>query len=202
MNREELNKNAEIQKEFFNGLAENWRKNEVLSVETVGSFFSDLDIKKGDEVLDVGCGAGVLEEYLLSLGASVDGIDIAEEMIKRAVADDKNKGARFFVADFYLFGEDKKYDYILVFDAYPHFPDKKTFAKKASALLKNGGILKIVFDSGKETINARHARHKTEASVLLKSAEIEAENFSELFDTLSFTDEKSNYSIILRKKIK
>ena len=44
----------------------------------------DYNLKAGSNVLDVGCGAGLLSEPLARLGAIVTGIDAAEENIETA----------------------------------------------------------------------------------------------------------------------
>ena len=41
-------------------------------------------IEKDTTVLDVGCGIGLLSDYMHSLGAKVTGIDIAPKLIEKA----------------------------------------------------------------------------------------------------------------------
>jgi len=55
-----------------------------------------LKPKKGDKILDAGCGTGVFTDDILEHGASVFGIDISLPMITRA--EEKLEGCRFFPA--------------------------------------------------------------------------------------------------------
>ncbi len=56
-----------------------------------------MDIKKGESVLDVGCGEGVMARAFTAAGASVSGCDISSELIRMAI---KNSppSSRFEVA--------------------------------------------------------------------------------------------------------
>jgi len=55
-----------------------------------------LKPKKGDKILDAGCGTGVFTDDILEHGAPVFGIDISLPMITRA--EEKLEGCRFFPA--------------------------------------------------------------------------------------------------------
>lgn len=52
----------------------------------------------GLNILDAGCGPGILASYLISKGATVTGIDISPKMIAYACERTKNRGT-FFTAD-------------------------------------------------------------------------------------------------------
>jgi len=54
-------------------------KNDIWWLEGTGSFCSLL--KKGDKVLDVGCGSGLKSKYLYSKGFDVTGIDLSDKLI-------------------------------------------------------------------------------------------------------------------------
>lgn len=58
-----------------------------------------LNVKKDQNILDVGCGQGVLRQHITNLGGNYYGVDISENMIKSAIKmHGKNgKGGRFFV---------------------------------------------------------------------------------------------------------
>ena len=195
-----LNDNAEKQRAFFDGIAPFWRENDSLGESEIYALLALTGIEPGDEVLDVACGAGVLDGALVALGCEVDAIDVSPKMIEKAKRNPKNEGAHFLVADFYGFSPEKEYDYLLVFDAYPHFPDKRKFAEKACELLKKGGELHIFFDSGRDAINARHDGSRADVSVPLSSAEEESSAFIGAFEILDLEDGASRYRIALKKK--
>lgn len=196
---DDLRKNAEAQREFFNRLAPTWRVNDSLSKAEIRALLSPIPLKKGERVLDVACGAGVLDECLLSMGLSVDGIDIADKMIERAKENAANRGANYYVADFYTYTS-QPYDCLLAFDCYPHFTDKRRFGERAYALLKSGGTLWIFFDQSKDSVNGRHSGHDRSVSAGLLSAEKEAEALSERFELIYLLDNGERYTLGFRKK--
>ena len=190
-------KNIVKQKAFFNGLAENWRKGGGIDPAVLDALFRDVSLPRDGRVLDVGCGTGVIDGYLLAKCRAVDAVDVSEKMIERARA--SHPEANYYIADFYEFTADEPYDCIVVFDAYPHFLDKDAFAAKANALLKDGGTLWILFDESRERINGYHAGHP-EVSVPLLSAEKEGNRLKEFFEIVYKIDDSAHYILGLKKK--
>lgn len=197
-----LSRNLGTQREFFDMVAPSWRDNNPIGAETVEALLAAIPLKRGARVLDVGCGTGVLDERLLAKGLRVDAVDLSEKMIERARKNPSLRGVSFFAADFYEFGEANEYDFILVFDAYPHFYDKEGFCSQAYRLLKEGGELWIFFDGSKEKINGIHNGHATDISIGLRSAEAEAAVFKGKFDVLHLEDDERAYCIGLKKILK
>jgi len=103
----------------------------------------EVALSPGMSVLDVGCGTGALLARLCA-GCDIDahGIDMEQNMIDVA----KNKHP---LMDFSLSRcnetpfADKSFDVIVACMAYHHFDNKEGFAKEATRLLKDGGILYI-----------------------------------------------------------
>ncbi len=76
-----------------------------------------IDIKKGDSILDFGCGTGYLYEYLQKSGYKVKytGIDISAEAIK--IANKlyyKKKNCNFILANILDKNLTKKFDFVLI----------------------------------------------------------------------------------------
>ncbi len=78
-----------LARKIFEGLSGSYDR--VLAVATLmqdrywkGWIVRKASLTEGMEVLDVGCGTGVLEEYLNRRGVSVIGVDLTEEMIRLA----------------------------------------------------------------------------------------------------------------------
>lgn len=196
MDDNKLKSNAAAQREFFNGLASRWRENGAPDDGRISELLSVIPLN--GRVLDVACGAGILDGVLLSMGLEVDGVDISDKMIERARA--ANAAANYYAEDFYTFTEKVFYNHILVFDSFPHFPDRRLFAEKAYRLLKRDGTLWIFFDQSKESINSRHSARGASVSFGLESAETEAQAFKNLFDVIYLSDGDDRYYIGLRKK--
>ena len=51
----------------------------------------------GKDVVDIGCGSGVLVRQLAGLGARVVGVEISEQQLATAVASDGDAGARYII---------------------------------------------------------------------------------------------------------
>ncbi|KQC13309.1 MAG: hypothetical protein APR63_08965 [Desulfuromonas sp. SDB] len=90
-------------KRFFQFHAEDYDENcFTRNTEFEIEFIEDeLDLKRGDLVLDVGCGTGRHSVGLAEKGYSVTGIDLSEQMLQKAriKADRKNLNIDFIQAD-------------------------------------------------------------------------------------------------------
>lgn len=107
-------------------------------------------LSAGARVLDVGCGTGYpIAAYLSSRGFYVRGIDLSENMIKKAEAL-KLSNASFAVCDFLDYPLIEEYDAIIAFDSIWHIElaRQRDAFKKAAALLKSGGM--FLFTYGKD----------------------------------------------------
>lgn len=98
-----------------------------------------LDPKKGEEILDVGCGTGDLAELVREKGAQVTGIDSSAEMIEAA----KQK---FPLIDFHVqsvtgFSFDKKFDAVFSNAALHWILEKEKAVQQMYNCLKPNGRL-------------------------------------------------------------
>jgi 2-polyprenyl-6-hydroxyphenyl methylase / 3-demethylubiquinone-9 3-methyltransferase len=99
---------------------------------------------EGLEMLDIGCGAGLLAEPLSRLGASVTGLDPAAASIEIARAHAAATGAELTyrtgtVED--LAGEGAKFDVVLAMEVVEHVNDVAAFVASAASLVRPGGLI-------------------------------------------------------------
>ena len=98
---------------------------------------------KNLDILDIGCGGGLLCEPLSRLGANVTGIDASKKNINVAkIHSKKNKLKINYVCsspeNLIL---KKKFDVILNMEVVEHVDDVNFFIKKSSEFLKKGGLM-------------------------------------------------------------
>ena len=98
---------------------------------------------KGLNILDVGCGGGLLAEPLSRLGANVTGIDVSEKNIKIAKQHLKksNLKIQYICSSPENLKLKKKFDVILNMEVVEHVDNLNTFLYQTSKLLNNRGIM-------------------------------------------------------------
>ncbi len=113
---------------------------------------ASLDALKALDILDIGCGGGLVSEPLARAGAIVTGIDAAEENI--AIAREhaaktgfspKQLSYQAVTAEALLKTGKKRYDVVLALEIVEHVADLPFFVETAAKLVKPGGL--IVFST-------------------------------------------------------
>ncbi len=94
-------------------------------------------------ILDIGCGGGLLSEPMKRLGAEVVGIDASNKNINIAKVHAKknNLNIKYVCASPENFKTDKKFDVILNMEIIEHVEDVDIFLSSCSRLLKKEGIM-------------------------------------------------------------
>ena len=100
---------------------------------------------KNIDILDIGCGGGLLAEPMCRLGAKVVGIDASQKNINVAKFHaKKNKlNINYICASPEILKINKKFDVILNMEIIEHVDDINFFIKKSSELLKKNGLMFI-----------------------------------------------------------
>ena len=159
--------------EFFDRAASGWDAEMIKNDVIIEKILDNVEIEAGQDVLDVACGTGVLFPYYLQRGvASVTGIDISPEMAK--IAEDKfagNSKVQVLCGDVESAKFPQKFDRIVVYNAFPHFPKPKRLVKLLSGLLKENGRLTIAHGMSREAIDGHHKGSASKVSNGLMSAE-------------------------------
>ena len=96
-------------------------------------------------ILDIGCGGGLLSEPMSRLGASVVGIDASKKNIEVAKFHAKKNNLKidYICASPEILKIQKKFDVILSMEIVEHVEDINFFIKKSSELLKKNGLMFI-----------------------------------------------------------
>ena len=98
---------------------------------------------KNLEILDLGCGGGLVCEPLAKLGFKVTGIDFVENNIKVAKlhASQNNLKINYFTQDIDNLSLKKKYDLIILFEVLEHIDNWDKTLLKIKKFLKKGGLI-------------------------------------------------------------
>ncbi|MGL5564008.1 MAG: class I SAM-dependent methyltransferase [Tannerellaceae bacterium] len=180
-------------KDFFDKMAPEWDticKHDLLRIERI-LLLSRID--EGAKVLDVACGTGVLTPALLEIGAGeILGVDISEEMIKVAQSKFDHNAVRFEATDF-MDVDEGDFDVAIVYNAYPHFLDKKSLVAKLYHVLKPGGRFVVAHSDSKEKINGCHHKLDSKISDHLLAVEHEADHFVRSFEIDTMIDAPDLY---------
>ncbi len=101
------------------------------------SLLKDLNI------LDIGCGGGLISEPLSRLGGNVTGIDASDKNIKVATIHSKknNLKIRYLNKSPEQLNEFEKFDVILNLEIVEHVNDVNLYIKSCNKLLKQNGIM-------------------------------------------------------------
>ena len=166
--------------EFFDRCAPTWDADMIKSDTIIGRILDNAEVGPGMDVLDVACGTGVMFDYYLQRGvASVTGIDIAPQMAKIAeqkYADEPK--VQVICGDVEEYAFDRKFDRIVVYNAFPHFPYPKRLIKILAGLLKEDGRLTVAHGMSREAIDGHHSGAASKVSNGL----MEADSLKRIFD--------------------
>lgn len=158
---------------FFDRCAPSWDGEMIKNDAVIGAILDNAEVGPGQDVLDVACGTGVMFPYYLDRGvSSVTGIDISPEMAK--IAAGKFSGdsrIQVMCGDVEEAVFDRKFDRIVVYNAFPHFPDPRHLVACLANLLKEGGRLTIAHGMSREAIDGHHSGAASKVSNGLMSAE-------------------------------
>ena len=200
-------------KAFFNDRAATWMDRHYKNHETnahdrysdkIMKIVSTLRIEPNHQILDVGCGSGVLVPYImeyLSPKGRLFEMDYAREMIVANQKRHTDERITFICSDVLEIPfEPGSLDIIICFACFPHFQDQKEALKRMSKRLKPKGRLTIAHLMSSEEI-ARH--HNGESAVsrdtLPTKKEMEAHVKDAGLTITAFTDEPGNYLLSLEK---
>jgi len=166
--------------EFFDRCASWWDDDMIRNEEIIAAILNNGGIREGVDVLDVACGTGVLfPDYLKRGVSSVTGIDISPEMAKRAAA--KFPEVKVICGDVEQVEFDRQFDCVMVYNAFPHFPDPKKLVATLAGLVKPGGKLSVAHGMSRAALTDHHKRASTVSIDLIHEKELAA-IFSKWFD--------------------
>jgi len=143
--------------DFFERTSREWNVTE--RTERIARKIVDILISEdAKKILDIGCGKGVLEKFIIEKNANLQVycVDAAlgmllgmKETFQNNVESIQGKGEM-------LPFKNETFDAIIIFNAFPHFGDKKSSIFECYRVLENNGKLIIAHSSSPKRINKIH----------------------------------------------
>ncbi len=178
--------------QFFDRLAPGWDAETVRDDAVIGIILDNAGVTAGRDVLDVACGTGVLiPDYLRRGAATVTGIDLSPGMAELARAKFQQRNVSILCGDVEEFSFERQFDCIVVYNAFPHFPQPERLIRCLSEKLRPGGTLTVAHGMSREKIDAHHhgtARHVSNG--LMPAEELAALFAKYLEPTVALSDER------------
>ena len=156
---------------FFDRCAPWWDTDMVRNEDLITAIMVGGGIRPGIDVLDVACGTGVLfPDYLKRGVASVTGIDISPEMAR--IAQKKFPEVSVICGDVETVEFGRQFDAVMVYNAFPHFPEPARLIETLAKLTKPGGRLSIAHGMSRAALTDHHKRASKVSIDLLHEQEL------------------------------
>lgn len=157
--------------DFFDRCAPWWDADMVRKEDIIATILDNGGIRPGIDVLDVACGTGVLFPDYLGRGvASVTAIDLSPEMVK--IAQSKFPEVQVICGDVETVDFGKQFDAVMVYNAFPHFPDPAHLIEVLAGLVKPGGHLSVAHSMSRAALTDHHKRASKVSIDLLEEHEL------------------------------
>ena len=182
--------NKEKIKEFFDFFAPRWDDEPIADTYIINTILDNADVCENIDVLDVACGTGVLFPFYLERNVkSITAVDLSPEMVK--IAKSKFPQADVICGDAETISFDKQFDVIMIYNAFPHFPEPVKVIENLSKYLKDGGRLSIAHGLSKKELDEIHMKSAGKVSNILPECDELAELLSSYFNVdITISDNK------------
>ena len=185
---------------FFDRLAPDWDAEMIRSDEIIAAILDKAEVSAGKDVLDVATGTGVLiGDYLARGVASVTGIDISPNMARIAQGKYPQENVKILCGDVERTDFDRLFDCIVVYNAFPHFPDPARLIAHLASLLRPGGTLTVAHGMSREKIDAHHLGAASRVSNGLMPAEELSEIFAAHLTVTAVISDDRMYQVVGKK---
>ena len=173
--------NKETIREFFNNFAPQWDNEPIADKEIIDTILDNAGVNENINVLDVACGTGVLFPFYLEHKVkSITAVDLSPEMVK--IAKSKFPQADVICGDAESIILDNQFDVIMIYNAFPHFPEPVKVIENLTKHLRDGGRLCIAHGMSKKELDEIHRKSAGKVSNALLECEELAELLSPYFN--------------------
>ena len=185
---------------FFDERAGDWDAGMIRSDEKIGRILDNAAVREGSRVLDIACGTGVLiGDYLRRGVKSVTAVDISSEMIRIAREKFPQENVQFVCGDAETAELGNNFDAIVIYNAFPHFPDPERLIAHLASLLAPGGRLTVAHGSSRAAIDAHHHGAASHVSNGLMEADALAAIFARHLRVTDIISTGEMYQVVGKK---
>ncbi len=180
----------DLHQEFFDKLAREWDLMFTAGdLEFLSHIVDGLNVKEGMDILDLGCGTGVLFDLLrrkTGLSGSVTGVDFSIEMAQTAHRNFPFPNVNVVDADAVTLPfTDSSFDMAVAFAAFPHFSDQQKALNETHRVLKPSAKFYIIHLASSTELVETHQ----DIGGAVKNDEIPTETkLKHMFENSMFTD--------------
>ncbi len=144
---------------FFDSCAPWWDSDMIRNEKIIENILDNSGVKANANILDIACGTGVLfPDYIKRNVASVTAVDISPKMVK--IAKEKYPELEIICGDAENYKFSKKYDVVMVYNAFPHFLNPELLIKNLAEATKQNGRLSIAHSMSRTALKEHHKRAK------------------------------------------
>ena len=184
---------------FFDRCAPSWDAELVRKEAVISAILDNAGIRAGMDVLDVACGTGVLfPDYLVRGVASLTAIDISPEMAK--LAQQKFPQVKVLCGDAEQTDFGRCFDAVMIYNAFPHFPEPARLIERLAKWVKPGGRLSVAHGMSREKLVQHHAGSASRVSIDLLEANALAKLFAPWFVVDVMISDDTMYQVCGRKR--
>lgn len=151
---------------FFDACAPAWDENMVRSERIIAKILDGARVGAGKTVLDVACGTGVLFPDYLARGAEhVTAIDLSPAMADIARGKAEGRPITVLCGDVEQYRFDTVFDCVVVYNAFPHFPDPAHAVAALERLVAPRGTLTIAHGMSRARLVHHHSGSASAVSI-------------------------------------
>ncbi len=185
--------------DFFDNLAEGWDAEQIPKDAIIEKILDNGGVEPRKDILDIACGTGTLVPFYLKKNVkSVTGIDISPQMVK--IAKQKFPETEIICGDAEEYNFDKKFDIIMIYNAFPHFPNPEKLIANLAGYLKDNGRISVAHSMSRTEIQSRHQKRAANVSLELPIVEDLAEMLRPYFDIDVMISDDKMYQVSGIKK--
>ncbi|MEG1393080.1 MAG: methyltransferase domain-containing protein [Christensenellaceae bacterium] len=152
----------------FDAMASKWDGMVTHDAQKIYKIIEALGDLSHKEVIDVGCGTGVMIPFLKEIGAEhIFEVDLSKNMLEIAHEKYGDNQITYRCTDFIDVKD--KCDVVLFYSVWPHIADKSKAIKHAYALLRKDGQLMIAHSESRDKINDIHEHENLEEMLELEN---------------------------------